>query len=349
MLSYPSLDLDTFLVAVYCVVDDLYRAELAGAKPTRPGHRPELSDSEVLTLVLLAQWQQGRSERAFLRYAQHHWRAYFPRLLSQSAFNRRARDLAGVLARLGPLVSQHAARVLGLPPTYEIMDSLPIPLMRRCRGERHRLFGPEADIGQGGSDKDWFYGVRLLGIVNSLGLVSGFVVGPASTAEWWLAEVVFRWRLDPWAPYPTPAELNQIVGPSHQAGGRKGPTGPLRPRWGAGNLGPGPVIADLGFRGAGWQRHWQADYGASLLTKEAYAGLAETDRRPWERWLDGLRQAVETAFQWLTSTFGMTFPRARTYWGLLTRLAAKVAAFDFAVYLNHYFGRPPYAFVDPLS
>ena len=349
MLSYPALDLDTCLVAVYCVVDDLYRAELESAKPSRPGHRPELSDSEVLTLARLAQWQQGRSERAFLRYAQHHWRAYFPRLLSQSAFNRRARDLGGVLARLGPLVSQHFARALGLPVRYAVMDSLPIPLMRRCRGERHRLFGPEADIGQGGSDQDGLYGVRWLGVVNSLGLLSGFVVGPASTAEWWLAEAVFRWRLDPQAPPPTRAEIDHLLGPSHKAGGRKGPTGPLGPRWGAGRLGPGPVIADLGFRGLGWQRHWQADYGASLLTKEAYAELAEVDRRPWERWLDGLRQLIETAFQGLTSTFGMTFPRARTYWGLLSRLAAKVAAFDFAVCLNHQFGRPPYAFMDPLS
>src|ERR671937_768015 len=223
MPASPSLDLDTFLVAVYCVVDDLYRAELAGTKPTRPGHRPELSDSEVLTLALLAQWQQGRSERAFLRYAQHHWRHYFPRLLSQSAFNRRTRDLGGVLARLGPLVSQHTARVLGLPVSYEVMDSLPVPL------------------------------VRLLGVVNSLGLVSGFVVGPASTADYWLAEAVFRWRLDPQAPRPTPAELDQILGPSHKAGGRQGPSGPLGPRWGAGRLGPGPMLADLGFRGTGWQ------------------------------------------------------------------------------------------------
>src|SRR5688572_30609540 len=96
------LDLDTFLTAVYCVVDDLYRSEFARAKPARPGPRPRLSDGEVLTLAVLAQWQRGRSERAFLRYAGRHWRSDFPRLLSQSAFNRRARDLAGVLCALGP-------------------------------------------------------------------------------------------------------------------------------------------------------------------------------------------------------------------------------------------------------
>src|SRR5439155_21186115 len=95
------LDLDTFLTTVYCVVDDLYRAEFAPAKPVRPGPRPRLSDGEVLALAILAQWQRGRSERAFLRYAGRRWRGYFPRLLSQSAFNRRARDLAGVLCALG--------------------------------------------------------------------------------------------------------------------------------------------------------------------------------------------------------------------------------------------------------
>jgi len=229
MPSYPALDLDTFLVAVYCVVDDLYQAQLAGAKPVRPGHRPDLSDSEVLTLALLAQWQQGRSERAFLRYAQHHWRTYFPRLLSQSAFNRRARDLGGVLARLGPLVSQHTARVLGLPLTYEVMDSLPIPLMRRCRGERHRLFGPEADIGQGGSDKDWFYGVRLLGVVNSLGLLSGFVVGPASTAEQCLAEAVFRWRLGRRLRAPRLPNSTRSSDRVTRPAGARGRAGPLVP------------------------------------------------------------------------------------------------------------------------
>ena len=91
------LDLDTFLTTMYCIADDLYRAEFAAQQPLRPGPAPKLSNSEVITLALLAQWQRNRSERAFLRYAHNHWRSYFPNLLSQSAFNRRMRDLAGVI------------------------------------------------------------------------------------------------------------------------------------------------------------------------------------------------------------------------------------------------------------
>lgn len=60
------IDLDTFLVTVYCYVDDWYREQVAPQKPARPGHQPDLSDSEVLTLAVLAQWQEHTSERAFL-------------------------------------------------------------------------------------------------------------------------------------------------------------------------------------------------------------------------------------------------------------------------------------------
>ena len=127
------LDLDTFLVTVYCVVDDLYQELIAPERPNRPGPRPELSDSEVLCLSLLAQWQPRRSENAFVAYAIRHWRSYFPRLLSQSAFNRRARDLCGALSRLGPAIAERAHRELGQTFPYEVTDGVPVPLLRRCR------------------------------------------------------------------------------------------------------------------------------------------------------------------------------------------------------------------------
>ena len=77
-----ALDLDTFLVTVYGVIDDLDQETFAAHKPVRPGAEPEMSDSAVLSVVGLTQWQPRRSESAFLRYVRHHWRAYFPRVLS---------------------------------------------------------------------------------------------------------------------------------------------------------------------------------------------------------------------------------------------------------------------------
>src|SRR5438128_4129150 len=259
------LDLDTFLTTVYCVVDDLYRAEFAAAKPARPGPKPALSDSEVLALMALAQWQRGRSERRFVAYAARHWRAYFPRLLERSAFNRRARDLAGVLCALGPRVAARLGALAG-PGAYEALDGVPVPLMRRCRGERHRLFAAEAGIGRGGSDKDWYYGVELIAAVDQHGAISGFVLIPASTEERWGAEALLRWRAAPTAPAPTAAELAPVLGPAHRRRGQRlGPTGPIAPRLGAGAPTEAPYLTDRGLRGAAWQRHWRDHLGATVL------------------------------------------------------------------------------------
>ncbi len=344
------IDLATFLVAVYTIVDDVYRAQFAPHKPRRRGHRPELSDSEVLTLMVLAQWQPSRSERAFLRYVAAHWGEYFPRLLSPSAFNRRARDLCGVLCQLGPAVARQLVPAL-LAADYELLDGVAVPLMSRCRGARHRLFGVEAGIGRGGSDRDWYYGVQLLAVVNPAGLLTGFVLAPAPTEERWAADALLRWRNDPAAPMPTPAELAPALGPSHRRGGvRVGPTGPLGGRLAAGAPGPGLYLADAGFQGAAWARHWVEDYGAAVLTRVGLArALPPTQRRPAVRWLARGRQVIETINGLLTAVFGLRYPRARSRWGLLTRVAAKVAALDLAICINHLFHRPTFAIFNPLG
>ena len=338
------LDLPTFLVTVYSLVDDLYQVHLAPHKPGRRGAVPRLSDSEVLTLTLLAQWQQDRSERAFLRTAARQWRGYVPRLLSQSAFNRRARDLAGALCLLGPLVSQHLGLALFGPAAYEVLDGVPVPLMRRCRGNRHRLFANEAAVGRGGSDKDFSYGVKLFLAVNAHGLITGFVFGPANTEERWLADALLRWRREPAAPPPTAAALAPVLAPLpyHQRR-RQGPTGPLLPALAAGLPAPGPYLADGGLRGTSWVRHWRRDYGAAVLTKADDAPRPSlADQAAARRWLCALRQRIELINNLLSDCFGLTFPRARSLWGLLARLGAKLAACNLAVVVNGLFHRPPF-------
>jgi hypothetical protein len=338
------LELDTFLVTVYVIVDEEYRQRFAPHKPVRPGPRPTLSDSEVLTLGLLAQWQRSRSERAFLRRARRDLRPYFPRLLSQSAFNRRLRDLAGVLAQLIPAIAARTRTLLGAS-AFEVLDGVPVPLARRCRGQHHRLFADEAAIGRGGCEKAWYFGQRLLLAVDGHGQIAGAVSGPANTDERFLADALLRWRVDATAPAPTGAGLDPVLGAAHRRRGqRQGPTGPLFLRGAAGVQADGPYLGDLGFRGRDWARHWRFDYGASVLTKGDYA--AGPEGRPGRRWVSGLRQVVETVNGWLEDRFGLQFPRARTAWGLQTRLAAKLAAFNLAVHFNHLHARPPFVAIE---
>ena len=352
------IDLGAFLVIVYSVVDDLYRAKYGPAKPRRRGHKPELSDSEVLTLALLAQWQQSRSEIAFVEYVTRHWQEYFPRMLTQSAFNRRVRDLAGVLCRLGPEVAVLTREFLGSPAAYQVIDGVPVPLMRRCRGNRHRLFANEAAIGRGGSDRDWYYGVKLLLAVSPEGQVTGFVFGPANTEERWLAEALLGWRFDPSQPEPTAQAIAAVLGPSHRKGGeRTGPTGPILAP-GVGQAESTLYLGDLGFDGSAWSGHWLDDYAAMVLTKADYDQLAYStpnptaaseERRCGRRQLSSLRQVVETVNACLDGVLGLKFPRARSLCGLLARLGAKVAALNLAIHINLMTNRPTFSLFNPLS
>ncbi len=329
-----TLSLDTFLVALYTTVDDLYQKHYAGTKPRRPGRRPELSDSEVLTLAICAQWF-GTSERAFIRHASEHWRSYFPKLVSQSTYNRRLRDMTGVLADLVGVMAQELKAYRG---QYQAVDTVPVPLMRRCRGRRHRLFGDEAAIGRGGSDRDWYYGSKLLVSVTPEGVSTGFLLGPASTEDRWMAESFFCWRIDQ---TDTPYGLQDLPSIYRRNGERYvGPTGPVRPRCGVGSASAVPYVADNGFFGAWWQTHWRQKYGVVVLTPKNYQGYgSRSARREHSAW----KQVVETVNGHLEKVFSLHFCGARSSWGLVNRVAAKLVALNIGIWINRLFGRPDLA------
>jgi hypothetical protein len=53
------LDLETFLTALYVIVDDLYQSHIHPMMPASGGPPAEMSDSEVLCLGLASQWRSG--------------------------------------------------------------------------------------------------------------------------------------------------------------------------------------------------------------------------------------------------------------------------------------------------
>jgi hypothetical protein len=93
------MDLDSFHLSLYVLVDDWRRRQRPANRP-KPGRAALLSASEVLTLAILAQWPRFRSEWDFWRFARAHLRSYIPRLVSQGQLNRRIRALEPELRAL---------------------------------------------------------------------------------------------------------------------------------------------------------------------------------------------------------------------------------------------------------
>jgi hypothetical protein len=101
----------------------------------------------------------------------------------------------------------------------------------------------------------------------------------------------------------------------------------------------GAYLADKGFTGVEWERRWLQEYGA-LVAATPY----EDSRRAWtkadRRWASGKRQIIEGVIGQLKDFFALERHRAKTLGGLLTRLAAKVAAYTSIQWINDSIGRP---------
>lgn len=98
-------------------------------------------------------------------------------------------------------------------------------------------------------------------------------------------------------------------------------------------------LADKGFSSLEWERHWLKSYGALVA-----ATPQESARRAWPekacRWAAGNRQIIEGVIWQFKDCFGLERHRAKTLGGLLTRLAAKVAAYTCGQMLNVRLRRP---------
>src|SRR5215212_182304 len=151
------MDLDSFLVSLYVLVDDWWKLNRSSERP-KIGRPALLTDSEVITLAILAQWPRFRSERDFWRFAWAHLRSYFPNLCSQSQFNRRIRALESEMRALQLAIARELAEPSAV---YRVVDTTLVPAMVRVRASRKGLFCGQASFG--GSGLQDRVGLRLQG------------------------------------------------------------------------------------------------------------------------------------------------------------------------------------------
>jgi hypothetical protein len=174
------MDLDSFLVSLYVLVDGWWRERHPPVAHKKPGRPALLSESEVLTLAVLAQWPRFRSERDFWRFAWAHLRPYFPTLCSQSQLNRRIRALESELRALQGAV---AGTLADPAAVYRLVDTTLIPAVVRVRACRKGVFSGQASFGRCRSKTEWIYGFKVALVVDPQGVVTAFGLAPANCDE----------------------------------------------------------------------------------------------------------------------------------------------------------------------
>ncbi len=147
-------DLDTLLVTVYCLADDLL--------PCKPDNaRRSLTDAEVVTLCVAQAIMGIPSDRRFLAVARIRLRHLFPRIPGQSGYHKRRRRLTETIDWLAGVF---AARSPGYADDLVLIDSTPVECGRSIETMRRSALADAADYGYCASHSRFFWGFRLHGI-----------------------------------------------------------------------------------------------------------------------------------------------------------------------------------------
>ena len=289
------MSVETFLTVLYCVVDELYQSHAPTYLVGKVGCKPEFSDSEVLTLMIAQHWCGFQKEATFLRFIKNNYLALFPRLLDQSQFNRRARNLCWLLNRLRYHILQ---RMGALQETIRLLDGTPVHVRHWRRYGQSHLMLPEAALGHCAAKKETFYGYRLVVMTTLDGVITDWELIPGNADEREAA-----WDLL--------YEYVRLLG-----------------------------LGDKGFLDRLRQQVLKEDRDVILLTPKRN-NQKQQNAPGWDAILNRVRRLIETVFSQGKDGFGLEKPFARTLWGLISRVIAKLTGLTIAAWFNRKKGRSP--------
>src|SRR5215204_823815 len=143
------MDLNTFIIAVFCLIDDRIEDRALRAR----GPLPRLSDAEVLTIEIVGEFLGLDTDEAIFRYFRRHYGEWFPALgeVHRTTFARQAANLWKIKERLW----------------QELLDLTP----------HDRAFAKDTLLRQ------TFYGFRVHARVCWPGVITRISVAPANAHE----------------------------------------------------------------------------------------------------------------------------------------------------------------------
>jgi Transposase DDE domain len=154
-------DLDTLCIALYVMVDDL-----VGPR-TGPGRKPKLTDAELVCLAVAQVLLGCDSERRWLRFAGRRLGHLFPYLPTPSAYNRRLRRAAPLVALA---IQDLAAHTPSFCDQLRLVDSTPLPCAASRETVRRSALAGHAGYGYCKSHHRFFWGFRLYVLAGPDGL-----------------------------------------------------------------------------------------------------------------------------------------------------------------------------------
>ena len=295
---------DIFTI-VYTVVDDAYQKLFRTPAYFRqsPNANPTFSDSEVLTLALVAELNGYDSRLSWWDYVHKNYRHLFPRLCDRTRYGRR-------LSRLRSAIEQMRRHLLFLLNAdlsrLRVVDSFPLSVCHLRRVSSSTCpFEYAASFGYCAAKKESFYGFRVHVVTDATGVVVGYVLSAGHVHDTkglaFLLEDLSR--LEPL--------MERII----------------------------TLLGDKGYVGAELARRIKTEFGVDLLAmRRDYE--PELGPSAYNELVGSARKIIETTISVLTRSFNANWTYARSVTGLVTNLVIKMTAFTLGNYLNRLLGEP---------
>lgn len=166
--------MDTQIVAVFCLCDDMLKAFHHYEDP-----QTQMNDAEVMTTAITAALYFGGN----FEHARKHLKevGYIPKMLSKSRFNRRLHRIHELFLTLFRLLGE-VWKELNSESVY-VIDSYPIVACDNYRICRSRLYQGEAWRGYQASKKRYFYGLKIHIMITEHGQPVEFFLSPGGYSD----------------------------------------------------------------------------------------------------------------------------------------------------------------------
>lgn len=168
------LDIATVLTIIFTYVDDYCKQNPI----VKPGPKPKLSDSEIITISIFCELMGKTSECSHIRCVSQWLENYFPHMIDQSRYNRRLKNLTRLINNVRMVILSQIGSYLSL----QIVDSTPIPIISFKRAGFTPLF-PEATYGYCAARNMSYYGFKLHLVTDIDGIPLHFDIAPANISD----------------------------------------------------------------------------------------------------------------------------------------------------------------------
>lgn len=142
----------------------------------KPKRKPKMSDSEVITLMVLFHNGSFRNMKHFyLHYVKVHLKHLFPHTVSYNRFVELMQSVAL------PMTLFLKSQCMGGGTGISFIDSTPIRVCKNKRIKRNKVFKGIATTGK--STMGWFHGFKLHLVVNDKGEILNFMITQGHTDD----------------------------------------------------------------------------------------------------------------------------------------------------------------------